>query len=103
MLFGQSSEKDRNKLENKILQAEKRLAELEARLKAAKDCLEDTSVPADTAPAVDSPSSGERTSSRNPLPATLPRETRCIAPAETVCPACSGELGFGEQRNHNNG
>lgn len=39
MLFGQSSEKSRNKLENKILQAEKRLAELESRLEAAINCL----------------------------------------------------------------
>lgn len=30
MLFGQSSEKSRNKLENKIRQAEKRLSELES-------------------------------------------------------------------------
>lgn len=41
MLFGQSSEKSRNKLENKIRQAEKRLAELENRLAAAKRCLQD--------------------------------------------------------------
>ena len=92
MLFGQRSEKDRNKLENNILQAEKRLAELEARLKAAKDCPGDTLLPPDDTPAVNRPPSGERASSRNPLPATLPRETRRVAPAETVCPACSGEL-----------
>ncbi|PIJ66797.1 hypothetical protein BL250_15910 [Erwinia sp. OLTSP20] len=31
-------------------------------------------------------------SDRKPLPATLPRETRTLSPAETACPACGGEL-----------
>ena len=36
MLFGQSSEKSRHKLENTIRQAEKRLSKLETRLEVAK-------------------------------------------------------------------
>ncbi|EFH2664405.1 IS66 family transposase, partial [Escherichia coli] len=37
MLFGQSSEKKRHKLENQIRQAEKRLSELENRLNTARN------------------------------------------------------------------
>lgn len=96
MLFGQRSEKSRHKLENKIRQAEKRLEELEARLNAAKRCLEDEPVGAcsDTTPETPAkpPASAGRPSPRKPLPSTLPRETRRILPAETVCPACGGEL-----------
>lgn len=33
-----------------------------------------------------------QSSSRKPLPASLPRETRTLPPAETACPACGGEL-----------
>lgn len=97
MLFGQSSEKSRNKLENKILQAEKRLAELESRLKAAKNCLNDNEpvpdVPADvvTAPKT-TPDKTARNASRKPLPADLPRETQTLLPADSVCPSCGGEL-----------
>ncbi|EJE4359553.1 TPA: IS66 family transposase, partial [Shigella flexneri] len=43
MLFGQSSEKKRHKLENQIRQAEKRLSELENRLNTARNLLEDAS------------------------------------------------------------
>lgn len=92
MLFGQSSEKNRNKMENKIRQAEKRLEELESRLNAAKSCLEDAEVAeSDTTPEAPPVSAGRR-SSRKPLPATLPRETVRIEPTETECPVCGGEL-----------
>ncbi len=33
-----------------------------------------------------------QSSARKPLPASLPRETRALSPAETVCPACGGGL-----------
>lgn len=97
MLFGQRSEKSRHKLENKIRQAEKRLSELETRLEAAKSCLNDNEPVQDaTAGAVAaSPALTEkpaRNTSRKPLPAGLPRETQTLLPAESVCPACGGEL-----------
>lgn len=33
-----------------------------------------------------------QSSARKPLPASLPRETRTLPPAETACPECGGEL-----------
>ncbi|MCU6204621.1 IS66 family transposase zinc-finger binding domain-containing protein, partial [Enterobacter cloacae] len=33
-----------------------------------------------------------QSSSRKPLPASLPRETRTLSPAEKACPECGGEL-----------
>lgn len=99
MLFGQSSEKLRNKLEKKIREAEKRLDEMEDRLHTAKGCLEAvTAVTAESADAGVVPEGAAekpatpRPSSRKPLPATLPRETVRIEPAESMCPVCAGEL-----------
>lgn len=97
MLFGQSSEKSRHKLENKIRQAEKRLAELETRLNAAKsylteDAPEPEMVTGGAAEPEKKPVPADRRAPRSPLPAELPRETRRIAPTETACPACGGEL-----------
>lgn len=97
MLFGQSSEKSRNKLENKILQAEKRLAELESRLVVAKNCLNGNEpAPDATANTVavpqTPPEKPARHTSRKPLPADLPRETQTLLPAASVCPSCGGEL-----------
>lgn len=97
MLFGQSSEKSRHKLENKIRQAEKRLAELEARLNAAKsylteDAPESERVAGVAAEPEKQPVPAGRRTPRSPLPAELPRETRRIAPTETACPVCGGEL-----------
>lgn len=99
MLFGQSSEKLRIKLERKIREAEKRLGEMEGRLNTAKGCLEAAAAvtaESDTDPAAEEatekPASPRRPSSRKPLPAELPRETVRIEPAETVCPLCGGEL-----------
>lgn len=97
MLFGQSSEKSRHKPENKIRQAEKRLAELEARLNMAKsylteDAPEPERVTGVAAEPEKKPVPAGRRPPRPPLPAELPRETRRIAPTETACPACGGVL-----------
>ncbi|EOW4880443.1 IS66-like element ISSfl3 family transposase, partial [Escherichia coli] len=100
MLFGQSSEKKRHKLENQIRQAEKRLSELENRLNTARNLLEDASSVTDSPdtsppsenPIASKPESPGRKSSRKPLPAELPRETHRLLPAETSCPACGGVL-----------
>lgn len=100
MLFGQSSEKKRHKLENQIRQAEKRLSELENRLNTARNLLEDASSVTDspdTSPPSENPIASKpefpgRKSSRKPLPAEHPRETHRLLPAETSCPACGGVL-----------
>ncbi|HGX0150672.1 TPA: hypothetical protein ACNRWI_003391 [Escherichia coli] len=92
MLFGQSSEKSRNKLENKIRQAEKRLAELENRLAAAKRCLQDDEPAVGTVeqaepPVVVAPQDRPaRRSRRQILPADLSRETRRIPPDRDCLP-----------------
>lgn len=78
MLFGQSSEKQRLKTERQLRQAEKQLTELESQLRNTRFGLPDTG-------AADHPG-------RKPLPAGLPRETRVLPPAESVCPRCGGEL-----------
>ncbi len=98
-LFGQRSEKLRNKLEKKIREAEKRLGEMEDRLNTAKGCLEaaaavtaESDVNAAAEEPTEKPASPRRPSSRQPLPAELPRETVVIAPTETVCPVCGEEL-----------
>ncbi|MGE0968573.1 IS66 family transposase (plasmid) [Klebsiella sp. WOUb02] len=97
MLFGQSSEKSRNKLENKIRQAEKRLSELESRLEAAKTCLNGNEpvpdIPADSVVVSQTtPEKPTRHTARKPLPADLPRETQTLLPATSVCLSCGGEL-----------
>lgn len=99
MLFGQSSETLRIKLEKKIREAEKRLGEVEGRLNTAKGCLEAAAAvtaeaDADVVPEepTEKPASPHRPSSRKPLPAELPRETVRIEPVETECPLCGGEL-----------
>ncbi|WP_273853222.1 IS66 family transposase [Serratia bockelmannii] len=99
MLFGQSTEKLRNKLEKKIREAEKRLGEMEDRLNTAKGALAAAAAVtaesgADDAAeeATEKPANSRRPSSRQPLPGELPRDTVTIAPTETVCPVCGGEL-----------
>ena len=99
MLFGQSSEKLRNKLEKKIREAEKRLGEMEGRLNTAKGCLEAAAAVTAESDVVEvaeepteKPTSSRRPSSRQPLPAELPRDTVVIEPMETACPLCGGEL-----------
>ncbi len=84
MLFGRSSEKNREKIEKKIAQAEKRITDLQNRLGEAHSQL--TSMAGDAVPKTsDSPT-------RKALPATLPRDRQVISPAETECPVCSGKL-----------
>lgn len=99
MLFGQSSEKQRNKLEKQIREAEKRLGEIEGRLNTAKGCLEaaaavtaESDVDEVAEEPAEKPTEPRPPSSRQPLPAELPRETVRIEPVGTVCPVCGGEL-----------
>ncbi|EPV8998665.1 IS66 family transposase zinc-finger binding domain-containing protein, partial [Escherichia coli] len=83
MLFGRSSEKNREKIE-KIARAETRITELQNRPGEAQ--LQLTSMAGETAPKTsDSPV-------RKALPATLPRDRQVISPTETECPVCSGKL-----------
>ena len=84
MLFGRSSEKNREKIEKKIVQAEKRITELQNRLGEAQSQL--TSMAGDNTP------KASDSSARNSLPAALPRDRQVIAPPETECPVCSGKL-----------
>ncbi|MCT4737239.1 hypothetical protein L6463_03995 [Raoultella ornithinolytica] len=73
MLFGRSSEKNREKIEKKIAQAEKRITELQNRLGEAHSQL--TSMAGDTVPKIsDSPA-------RKALPATLPRDRQVMGTA----------------------
>lgn len=97
MLFGQSSETLRNKLEKKIREAEKRLGEMECRLNTAKGCLEvAAAVTAESDADVAVEESTEKTatphrpSSRQPLPVELPCETVRIEPLDKVCLAGGG-------------
>lgn len=84
MLFGGSSEKNREKIEKKIAQAEKRITELQEKLGTVQSHL--TSMAGSTGPKTsDSPT-------RKGLPATLPRDRKVIPPLESECLACSGKL-----------
>nr|WP_238582636.1 IS66 family transposase zinc-finger binding domain-containing protein [Trabulsiella odontotermitis] len=84
MLFGRSSEKNREKIEKKIAQTEKRITELQNRLGEVHSQL--TSMAGDAVPKTsDSPA-------HKALPATLPRDRQVISPTETECPVCSGKL-----------
>lgn len=85
MLFGQSSEKQRDKTERQLRQAEKQLAEVESQLRNTRFGL-----PA--AEATEAPPQKADHPGRKPLPAGLPRETRVLPPAGSVCPRCGGEL-----------
>lgn len=84
MLFGRSSEKNREKIEKKIAQTEKRITELQDKLGTVQSQL--TSMAGDTGPEC------VVTPGRKPLPTTLPRERKVIPPQETECPTCSGKL-----------
>ncbi|MEC5505036.1 transposase [Klebsiella oxytoca] len=84
MLFGRSSEKNREKIERKIAQAEKRITELQEKLGAVQ--LQLTSMAGGASDKTsDSPG-------RKALPAILPRDRKVIPPLETECPVCSGKL-----------
>lgn len=84
MLFGRSSEKNREKIEKKIAQAEKRITELQEKLGAVQSQLTTMA-----GSAVDKIASAP---GRKALPATLPRDRKVIPPQETECPVCSGKL-----------
>jgi transposase len=82
MQFGRKSEK----LDWQIEQLELKLDELEtSRAQQA------TASPSPT-PLAASTVNRERKSTRRPLPAHLPRETRKVLPKQTTCPDCSGNL-----------
>lgn len=81
MRFGRKSEK----LDHQIEQLELRLEDLES-------AQAETPAPATTASAeAPSPEQPKRPARRS-LPASLPRNTRTIAPKQTVCPDCGGKL-----------
>ncbi|HHX3382650.1 TPA: transposase domain-containing protein [Salmonella enterica] len=83
MLFGRSNEKNREKIERKIAQAEKRITELQEKLGAVQ--LQLTSMAGGASDKIsDSPG-------RKVLPAILPRDRKVIPPLETECPVCSGK------------
>ncbi|HFV9915587.1 TPA: IS66 family transposase zinc-finger binding domain-containing protein [Salmonella enterica subsp. diarizonae serovar 61:l,v:z35] len=84
MLFGRSSEKNREKIEKKIALAEKRITELQNRLGEEQSQL--TSMAGDAVPKT------SNSPTRKALPTTLPRDRQVIAPAETECPVCRGKL-----------
>lgn len=70
MQFGKSSEKLREKTQSQVREAEVLGEQHDPVL----------------------PQPLRQSSARKPLPASLPRETRSLSPAETVCPACGGNL-----------
>jgi transposase len=84
MLFDRSSEKNREKIEKKIAQAEKRITGLQNRLGEAQSQL--TSMAEDTGPKTSA------TPARKALPVTLPRDRQVISPTKTECPVCNGKL-----------
>ncbi|KAB0542389.1 transposase, partial [Pantoea stewartii] len=70
MQFGKSSEKLREKTARQVREAEERISALQEEMAEVL----------------------RQSSARKPLPASLPRETLTLSPAETTCPACGGEL-----------
>jgi transposase len=82
MQFGQSSEKMRQKAERQIHEAQERISHLQEEMADILGEQPDPELP----PAL------RQSSSRKPLPATLPREIQTIPPAEKSCPECGGEL-----------
>ena len=82
MQFGKSSEKLREKTQRQVREAEERIGALQEEMAEALGEQHDPVVPQPL----------RQSSARKPLPATLPRETRTLSPAETACPSCGGEL-----------
>lgn len=80
MVFGSSSERNRDKATKLLRKAEKRLETLLVEMDAVQG--------PDLDPAV--PRALQQSSHRKPLPSHLPRETRHIEPEETCCPDCGG-------------
>ncbi|EUM08168.1 hypothetical protein L465_03701 [Enterobacter sp. BIDMC 29] len=73
MQFGKSSEKLREKTQRQVREAEERISALQEEMAEILGEQHDPVLP-------------------QPLPASLPRETRTLSPAETACPACGGDL-----------
>ena len=82
MQFGKSSEKLRAKTERQIQEAQERISALQEEMAETLGEQYDPVLP----------SALRQSSAREPLPASLPRETRVIRPEEECCPACGGEL-----------
>lgn len=80
--FGKSSEKLREKTARQVREAEERISALQEEMAEVLGEQHDPVLPPPL----------RQSSSRKPLPASLPRETRRLLPAETACPACDGEL-----------
>ena len=73
MQFGKSSEKLRQKTARQVREAEERISALEEEMAEVMGEQHGPVLP-------------------QPLPASLPRETRTLPPAEATCPACGGTL-----------
>ncbi|MDE1487682.1 IS66 family transposase [Xenorhabdus bovienii] len=82
MQFGQSSEKIRQKAERQIREVQEHISHLQEEMADIQGEHPDPALP----PAL------RQSSSRKPLPATLPREIQSLSPAEKNCPECGGEL-----------
>lgn len=82
MQFGKSSEKLREKTQRQVREAEERISALQEEMAEVLGEQHDPVLPQPL----------RQSSSRKPLPASLPRETRTLSPAETACPECGGEL-----------
>ncbi|KHD27031.1 IS66 family transposase zinc-finger binding domain-containing protein, partial [Xenorhabdus nematophila] len=82
MQFGQSSEKIWQKAERQIREVQAHISHLQEEMVDILGKHPDPALP----PAL------RQSSSRKPLPATLPREIQLLLPAEKNCPECGGEL-----------
>ncbi|HHL0960332.1 TPA: IS66 family transposase [Serratia marcescens] len=82
MQFGKSSEKLREKTQRQVREAEERISALQEQMAEVLGEQHDPVLPQPL----------RQSSARKPLPASHPRETRTLSPAETACPACGGDL-----------
>ncbi|PIJ48259.1 transposase, partial [Erwinia sp. OLMDLW33] len=82
MQFGKSSEKLREKTARQVREAEERIGALQEEMAVVLGEQHDPVLPQPL----------RQSSARKPLPASLPRETRSLPPAETACPECGGEF-----------
>lgn len=82
MQFGKSSEKLREKTARQVREAEERISALQEEMAEVLGEQHDQVLPQPL----------RQSSASKPLPASLPRETRTLSPAETACPECGDEL-----------
>lgn len=82
MQFGKSSEKLREKTERQVHEAQERICALQEEMAEVLGEQHDPVLP----------QSLRQSSSRKPLPTSLPREKHTLGPVETACPACGSEL-----------